>query len=178
MANIASIEYKPKPFYSEVYEFKLADLVLPITPASVDYKYSDNTEIITTANDDTFVIPHKDGLMEITFSFDIPHPDHKYPYENKNGERNPKKFIDKYKQAKLTKKPVNFSINRKRGYRLFDTSLQVIWKDLTIKEDASNGNDFTFNVTLLEYKEQHNQEIDQLSEHWLIQSQNARGWNR
>lgn len=140
------------------YEFHLGDLILPVTPQSIQTKIKNQNNSVTLINGGEFNFLKAQGLSE--YEFDALIPAVKYPFANYHGDfKNQQFYLDKLKELKTGKdggaKYFNFHVSRVMpdGTQLYDTGdIEVSLEDYTIKEEASNGFDITVSITLKEYK--------------------------
>lgn len=163
---------KPK----KAYTFVIGNCVVPWTPSSATVKNSDNTEIVSLANDTYVTIPHRDSPQSFSFEFRMPADGSTYPYMLGEGSTYPKAWSDYLWLLKALKRTTTLSIWRTGN--VFSMVEPVILTDFSYTEDAEKGDDFTFSVSFVTLHEQQNQELSALDTHGLILTKNARGWNR
>ena len=134
------------------YRFYLDNILLPVTPQSLEIKIKNQNKTITLINDTEYNFLKSVGLTEI--SFDILLPAVKYPFAMyENGFKNQKYYLDELERLKVSKKPFRFYVSRElpNGVGLYDTDMNVSLEDYTIKESADNGFDLTVSINLKEY---------------------------
>ena len=134
------------------YRFYLDNILLPVTPQSLEIKIKNQNKTVTLINDTEYNFLKGAGLTEI--SFDILLPAVKYPFAvYENGFKNQKYYLDELERLKVSKKPFKFYVSRElpNGIGLYDTDMNVSLEDYTIKESADNGFDLTVSINLKEY---------------------------
>lgn len=150
---------------------------LPQTPAKITYEYADQTEVIRLANEGNLTLPRKEAPLKISFDFVC--TSEYYPYTHIVGYAR-KRWTDFLWSIKQEKRPVDFEVVRhhsgKKDSATFDVSMRVLVTDWQFNEDAEQDDDFTISITLMEYFEQRNLEIDHDVQHHLIQNRKIRGW--
>lgn len=140
------------------YIFSLDGVILPVTPSKITTSIKNQNETVTLINDGEVNILKLPGLTELSFSFLAPHA--KYPFVI--GEL---KSVDYYysllEKLKTSLKPFQFAIKRElpNGKSIFATNMTVSLESYDIVEDAENGLDTTFTVSLKQYKEYGTQSI-------------------
>lgn len=164
---------------NEPYEFYIDDMLVPQTPKDVTYTGTDNTEVITLANDEPFTVPHFDGPMTISFEFTVSVVE--YEYTNQGSDRTQATWKDKLVDLKYNREPVELMIvkNEDTGdsYDVVSSfNFNALLTEWSIKEDAEKADDMIINVTFMEYYGQTNQELSETVQHHLINSRRARGW--
>lgn len=134
------------------YRFYLDNILIPVTPQSLEIKIKNQNKTVTLINDTEYNFLKGAGLTEI--SFDILLPAVKYPFAvYENGFKNQKYYLDELERLKVSKKPFRFYVSRElpNGTGLYDTDMNVSLEDYTIKESADNGFDLTVSINLKEY---------------------------
>ena len=134
------------------YRFYLDNILIPVTPQSLEIKIKNQNKTVTLINDTEYNFLKGAGLTEI--SFDILLPAVKYPFAvYENGFKNQKYYLDELERLKVSKKPFRFYVSRElpNGIGLYDTDMNVSLEDYTIKESADNGFDLTVSINLKEY---------------------------
>ena len=134
------------------YRFYLDNILIPVTPQSLEIKIKNQNKTVTLINDTEYNFLKSVGLTEI--SFDILLPAVKYPFAMyENGFKNQKYYLDELERLKVSKKPFRFYVSRElpNGVGLYDTDMNVSLEDYTIKESADNGFDLTVSINLKEY---------------------------
>ncbi len=134
------------------YRFYLDNILIPVTPQSLEIKIKNQNKTVTLINDTEYNFLKGAGLTEI--SFDILLPAVKYPFAvYENGFKNQKYYLDELERLKVRKKPFRFYVSRElpNGIGLYDTDMNVSLEDYTIKESADNGFDLTVSINLKEY---------------------------
>lgn len=131
------------------YRFYLDNILIPVTPQSLEIKIKNQNKTVTLINDTEYNFLKSVGLTEI--SFDILLPAVKYPFAMyENGFKNQKYYLEELKRLKVSKKPFRFYVSRElpNGIGLYDTDMNVSLEDYTIKESADNGFDLTVSISL------------------------------
>lgn len=159
-----------------MYVFYLGDLALPITPSSLTISNQDRTETVFLANDEPFTIPHKDGPQTFSFEFRMPADGTVYPFMFDDATLDFIDSTDYLWNLKQAQKPIHFIVDRRNVGPTLDET--VLLTDYSYTEDAEKGDDFIFQVKLINFHGQTNQELEALDTHGLILTKNARGWNR
>ena len=134
------------------YRFYLDNILLPVTPQSLEIKIKNQNKTVTLINDTEYNFLKGAGLTEI--SFDILLPAVKYPFAvYENGFKNQKYYLDELERLKVSKKPFRFYVSRElpNGIGLYDTDMNVSLEDYTIKESVDNGFDLTVSINLKQY---------------------------
>ena len=137
-----------------MYEFRLGDLLLPVTPENVQVKIKNQNSTVTLINNSEFNFIKPPGLTEVTFDALI--PAFKYPFARYDrGFQNQKYFLDAFEKLKTDNLPFSFIVSRTLpdGTGLYDTDLWVSLEGYEIKEEAKNGFDITVSITLKQYVE-------------------------
>lgn len=154
-------------------------MLVPQTPKDVTYTGSDNTEVVTLANDLPFTIPHIDNPLTISFEFTVSIKE--YYFTNEGSDRHQDVWMDYLQQLKWERKPVELMIvkNEDKGDKYdvaYSFNFNVILTDWSVKEDAEKDDDMIINVTFMDYYGQTNQELSETVQHHLINARRARGW--
>ena len=134
------------------YRFYLDNILIPVTPQSLEIKIKNQNKTVTLINDTEYNFLKGAGLTEI--SFDIFLPAVKYPFAvYENGFKNQKYYLDELERLKVSKKPFRFYVSRElpNGVGLYDTDMNVSLEDYKIKESADNGFDLTVSISLKQY---------------------------
>ena len=135
------------------YRFYLDNILLPVTPQSLEIKIKNQNKTVTLINDTEYNFLKGAGLTEI--SFDILLPAVKYPFAvYENGFKNQKYYLDELERLKVSKEPFRFYVSRElpNGASLYDTEFEYVsLEDYTIKESADNGFDLTVSISLKQY---------------------------
>ena len=135
------------------YEFYMDDVLLPVTPGSLQLKIDNSNKTMTLINGGEINLLKTPGLSE--FSFDVLLPNFSYPFANA-GAQKADYYLDKFEKLKVSKKPFNFKVVRTKpnGDYMFDTSMNVSLEDYTVKEDADKyGMDVLVSIKLKQFKE-------------------------
>lgn len=163
-----------------VYEIYLDDRLIPQTPSKITWEYPDENETIRLANQGNLTIPRTDSPIKISFDMVCTSETYPFTYDVTYVR---KKWTDFLWEIKSQRKPVNFEVVRKGNYTIsrpgdgiFSVSMKVLIADWSFVEDAEQNDDFIISITLLQYFEQKNLEINSDVQHHLIQNRRARGW--
>lgn len=135
-----------------MYKFYLDDILLPVTPSSLDLKISNQNSTFNLITGEEISVLNSAGLS--TFSFEILLPAQEYPFcQYESGFKEPKYFLQKLKELKVNCKPFSFVVNRSRpnGDMLFGTEMLVSLESYTVKESADNGFDIDVSINLQKY---------------------------
>ena len=134
----------------------MGDMVLPITPESITYKFNNQNKTVNLINEGEVNQIKPNGLTEVSFDCVIPmlqqYPFSYYPDDNFIPA---KTFRDYFASLKHYRKRFLFKVlrNSHTGGTLFDSSIDCTIEDFSLKEDAKNGLDLTYSITLKQYKE-------------------------
>lgn len=140
------------------YYFFIGDLMLPVTPKSIDISINNKNKTVSLINEGEINIIKKQGLKDI--SFEILLPSSSYPFANyanmlgSTGFVGASEYLKKIAKAKELKTPTRFIVIRlsQSGGVLFNTNFLVTIEDFTTKEDADNGFDIVVPIRLKEYR--------------------------
>lgn len=157
----------------QAYRVYLGALELPVTPSKITVSNENRNETVELVNEDVVSNPKCDGL--VTFEFDFLIPLQAYPFVNAKVLERPDYYCDWLAQRKQKKEAFQFIVTRNNGFGR-NTNVKVLLEDYSYVEDAESGNDYVFSVTLKEYREWHNMEVDVSLNHHLINAKYARGW--
>jgi hypothetical protein len=100
--------------------------------------------------DEEINVPYGPGLIEVEFEMRI--PQQLYPFARNYTP--PEVYTQKLNDLKENKRPFQFIVSRYNVYTgaLFDTNLTMLLEDYHMKEDAEEGFDVLYEVTLRQYK--------------------------
>ena len=138
--------------YQVYFKIGSAVVALPITPSELSIKIGSNNEVVTLIDQGDINILKDPALVEV--EFDARFPMRKYPYCIE-WHKFPY-YWDKFKELKEQKKPFRFIVSRYAGKstnRTWDTNLLMAIEDMSLKEDAGEGDDVIISFTLKQYKE-------------------------
>lgn len=136
------------------YDFYIAYgvvvLRLPITPGELNIKSGSNNKVVTLIDEGDINILKSPSLTEIEFT--ARYPMRPYPYS-----KDYTGFSVHWAALKLlkeTKQPFRFIVARHTpsGRRTWDTNLRVALEDISIKENADEGDDVLVDFKLKQYK--------------------------
>ena len=148
------------------YSVYLSDILLPVTPSSIDVSINNKNVTVDLINDGEINIIKDKGLDDISFSFLAPNVN--YPFLTAGvvnpSDYNPRfanYYLDRLSKFKSEKTVIDFIVLRYRpnGDILFHTSRKVTVEDYSYTESAENGFDISISVNLKEYKEYGTQKI-------------------
>lgn len=159
----------------DAYLVYLDTHLFPQTPAKITYEYPDNTETIRLGNQHNLTLPRKDSPIKISFETVLTKKKYPYTWGLSNGAPEVRESWTNYlwelKQARV---PVWFEVRRNDSP--MNVCMRVLLTDWSWYEDAEQDDDVVLTINLIEYCEQHNQEIDASLEHHLIANRVNRGW--
>lgn len=157
---------------TDIYKVYINNVLLPQTPESITISNSNNNEVITLANGQSFTLPRLDSPQKFEFEFEITQK--AYPWTFQEAMHGIRFFTDMVWQIKQDRNPIPLTITRTRGQP--PTNVTVLLDDYSYTEDANNASDYKFKVTFTEWHPQNNQELDTNITHHLITAGYARGW--
>ena len=162
---------------TDAHEVYIDGILLPQTPSKITYEYPDETEVVRLANQENYTIPKHDSPIKISFDFVC--STEKYPF-TWDTDYDRKRWTDYLWTIKQERRPVNFAVWRyhdsKNQSGTFNVAMKMLVTDWSFVEDAEQDSDFIISITLLQYFEQRNLEIDTDIQHHLIANRRARGW--
>ena len=138
------------------YDLYFGDILLPVTPSTIDIQYPTRNETMTLINDGEINVTHEPGLKTVSFTLLLPNQE--YPFSKYlNGFKKASWFMDRIQKLKKKQTPFQLIISRaypKGNNRKLDaTNLKVVIEDYTAKEDRKNaGFDLQLDIRLKEYK--------------------------
>ncbi len=126
-------------------------LTLPITPGSLTMNIGSNNKVVTLINEGDINIIKSPSLVE--FEFDARFPMRDYPYSRRAS--NFETYMNAFTELKTDKKPFTFHVVRTTpdGRGTWGTVRRVTLEDLTIDENADEGDDVIVSFKLKEYKD-------------------------
>lgn len=154
-----------------VCRFYLDGNMLPVTPGKIHYKNDNQNEAIDLMNGGKVSHLKLDGLGTFDFEFEVPVT--KRPYAVDQTLKAASEYEGMLKALKSSRRPFQFIITRGNWD---NENVKVSLEDYEKTQDAEDGNDFRFSVTLREYKEWHNMETDTNLNHHLILAKQRKGW--
>lgn len=142
-----------------MYSFYLDNVLLPITPKQLQIKIKNQNKTIELINFGQVNILKTPGLSEINFDFSVPIVG-KYPFAREL--QSPEYYFSLLEKLKTQLKPFKFTVLRQiRADRSeFATNMNVTLEDYEIVEDADNGLDVTFKISLKQYREYATQNLE------------------
>lgn len=136
------------------YMFYLDELLMPVTPESLQLSIKNENKTITLINDGEVNILKKPGLTEIEFELLLPNVE--YPFaQYEGGFQKAEVYLEKIEQLKTDMEPFQFIVTREisSDNKLFSTNMRVSLEDYKIKENHNQGFDVVVSVKLKQYKE-------------------------
>lgn len=136
------------------YSFFMGKLLLPIAPAKLQKKITNQNKTITLINEGEINLLKTPGLTEIDFEVMIPQTP--YPFASyEDCFQGAAHFLDEFERMKTSREPFLFRVTRSRpdGTSLFNDSMIVSLEDYSITEDAKNGLDLTVSISLKQYRD-------------------------
>lgn len=136
------------------YRLYIDELLMPVTPGSVDISYKGSNETVTLIDGGQVTFLRKGEAA--SFSFDLLLPRKMYPFARyENGFLNPEFYINQLLGLREEQRAVRLILTRTApsGTVLEDTNLRVSLEDLSTLEDGEDGGDVTLSVKLREYTE-------------------------
>lgn len=146
----------------DVAEFWLEDLLLPITPNSLEIKNNNTNESTQSVDGTPITITRRDKAQTFTISFLIPYlldyyQDPFLVHENSNVAN--RKVLTDYLWSLKWKDPSEtvLTIIYTDGESI---NGEFLLDDYSYTQDATNGSDYEFTITLTEYYPPHNYEVN------------------
>lgn len=136
------------------YDFYIAYgavvLRLPITPGELNIKVGSNNKTVTLIDEGDINILKSPSLVEVEFT--ARYPMRNYPYSKLYTGFNA--HWTAFNLLKETKQPFRFIVTRSTpsGKITWDTNMQVALEDISIKENADEGDDVLVDFKLKQYK--------------------------
>ena len=125
----------------------------PIAPSELTISVNGRNETVDLMNDGEVNLLKSPGLIEVSFTALIPHPQlGKYPFAvNREPIDTFTNFLNKVIEEKT---PFRFVVVRTAGTKLlFDTNLKVACENYQLKESADNGFDVEMEISLKQYRD-------------------------
>lgn len=135
------------------YYVFLGELLLPVSPDTLQLKISNKNETINLINEGEVNLIKTPGLSEIAFNIRL--PNRKYPWATyESGFKKAEYYLEKLEKLKTEGKPFRFIVSRilADGTMLHNTNIKVTLEEYSIEEDAGNGVDIVCPVALKQYK--------------------------
>jgi len=134
------------------YDVYLSKCLLPITPAKIQIKISNQNNTITLIDGMEINLLKDAGLTEIEFECLLPME--KYPFSTyKSKFKKPSYFLDYFEMLKVKKKPFQFLVIRRPFVKnSYNTNIKVSMEDYKITEDAKDGLDIKVSIKLKQYR--------------------------
>lgn len=137
------------------YNFYFKDgsdvLTFPITPSELTIKVGSNNKVVTLISEGEINIIKSPSLTEV--KFEARFPMRQYPYAQQFVKF--ETYWNKFKELKEKKKSFRFIVARTtpNGSRTWDTNLLMTLEDITIREDAGEGDDVLIEFELKQFKD-------------------------
>ncbi len=128
-------------------------ILLPVSPLEFRTKVGNSNRSVQILNLGEANILKSIGLR--TFSFTVLLPGKPYSFvQTDGGFLEPIFFLNKFRQYKMSKKPVSLIIFRKLsdGTELFSGNVEVSFEDYEVREKAGEQGDFWVELRLKEYR--------------------------
>lgn len=139
-----------------MYQVILGDMLLPITPSSIDIKINGQNETMNLINDSEVSIIKKQGLRVINFSFELPNTPRSYGVETFGSaiDLEISHYLNLLESYMAEKRPIAFTVLRHlpNGKALHTTDMQVTIENYSLKEDYEQGFDTIIDIELKQYK--------------------------
>ena len=138
------------------YDFYLDKCLLPVTPGKLAISISNQNSTVNLINEGEINILKKAGLTDIEFECEIPQVKQPYAvYTNSSGFRTAAYFLDYFENLKISKKPFQFIVCRKKpnGASLFNTNIRVSMEDYKLTESAGDGFDIKVKIRLKQWRD-------------------------
>lgn len=135
-----------------MYSFYLAGTLLPITPSKLQISIKNKNQTVDIINIGQVNILKNAGLSDVSFEFVVP-VGNNYPFAREL--KAPEYYFSLLEKLKTDKKPFLFSVVRDSNdnRQFFATNMQVSLEEYEIIENATDGLDVTFKVSLKQYRE-------------------------
>ena len=136
--------------YDFYFAYGAVVLRLPITPGELSIRVGSNNKTVTLIDEGDINILKSPSLTEVEFT--ARYPMRPYPYSKDYTGFNV--HWAALKLLKETKQPFRFIVTRSTpgGKATWNTNLQVALEDITIKENADEGDDVLVDFKLKQYK--------------------------
>lgn len=126
-------------------------LTLPITPGEISVKVGSNNKVITLISEGDINILKSPSLAEI--EFEARFPMRKYPFSR--DPLNFEAYYEKFMDLKNNKRPFRFIVvrNTNSANQSYGINYLVSLEDISLVEDANEGDDVLVTFNLKQYKE-------------------------
>lgn len=135
-----------------MYEVYLGELLLPVAPAKISFRYGNKNETVTLLDGSEINIIKKPGLAEYAFEMLLPHANYPFAAYKSSVRKSPLEYISKLKEMKDAGKPFLFKVLRGNGAVKYE-NVKVTLESYSYAEDAEDGLDITVSVKLKEYRD-------------------------
>ena len=136
------------PYGTEIYLSFGRRIQIPVNPAELNITYPSNNETYNVLGVGEIVVPRKPGLTEVNWESFFP-ADADDPYTNGPGA-SPGNIVRTLTRAKENKRVGRLVISRSD---LFDTNLQCIIEEFTIRDKGGEPRDIYYTIKLKEYRD-------------------------
>lgn len=136
-----------------MYRFYLNDMLLPVTPAEVEFKVNSQNKTVTLMDDGEINIIKPSGLTDIRFEFML--PARWYPFCASDTIETPEYYLNRLEELKTGGEPVSFKIIRAGTVpelTLPDQEYMVTIEDYSIEQNNDNLHDFIVDIQLKQYR--------------------------
>lgn len=136
-----------------MYRMYFGNILMPIAPGELKIKIKNQNETVSLVNEGELNILKSPGLTEISFTLTLPRT--AYPFAlYENGFKSPDYFLSLFEKLKTERRTFDFTVLRRldSGTALpWETNMKCSLEEYTIQESASDGLDFTADITLRQY---------------------------
>lgn len=175
--DLPTVTDEPIPASNTAYRFYFDEHLLPLTPGKYDFKADNRNDKLGMFNGNQVTDLKPDGLHEYSFDFEVVGPTSRkksFEFYTANIFWEAQNVIDFIMEKKRTKRPIDFVVTDGRAQSIINEKVTI--NDWNYTQDNDNADDYTFSITLTEYREWHNMEADIDLNHHLILAKYAKGW--
>lgn len=156
---------------NQAAKFWLGKFLLPITPNDFEIKNNNQNESKSSVDGTPITVAKRDKAQTFTFSFLFFYGATNYvdPFVSETAAEIPqnyKELTDYLWVLKWEKMPVNLVIEYTDGTSIAG---EFLLDDYSYKQDATNGSDYEFSLTLTEYYPALNYEVNSMLRNSLIE---------
>jgi len=156
---------------NQAHKVYIGEIELPVTPSKITIETENRNETIDLVNQNVMSNLKRDGLFAVSFDFLIPL--YAAPFVNEAVLKPASFYIDYLKSLKEQRKNFQFIVTRANRT---NTNIKMNLESWSCEESAEGGNDSVFSISLREYRQWANMEVDVSLNHHLVQQGIARGW--
>lgn len=148
--------------YSFYFEQDGEKILLPVPPSSIEMKINNSNRTLNLLNLGDVNVLKNTGLTDVSFEIMLPSQPYSFAAYTNKVFKEPAFFLEKLKQYKKSKKPIQLRIERGPlvGRSLFEQIMLVSLESYTLKEQAGEEGDIYVSLELKEYKEYLPQYVD------------------